>query len=27
MNKEDSVIEVEEEFYDGGFDFGDDASY
>ena len=27
MNKEDGVIEDEEEFDDGGFDFGDDASY
>jgi len=27
MNKEDGVIEDEEEFDDGGFDFGDDALY
>jgi len=25
MNKEDGVIEDEEEFDDGGFDFGDDG--
>ena len=27
MNKEDGVIEDEEEFDDGDFDFGDDALY
>jgi hypothetical protein len=27
MNKEDGIIDNEEEFDDGGFDFGDGASF